>query len=87
MTITIKNRTFDMEEVTQLYPAAMVKTGYADETTQISLEWLDDQDPAKVEVVNYGIFVHLKDKSIHPFFYPDRDALEEAIDALAAQLG
>lgn len=75
-----------MDEVTQLYPAAMVKTGHGEETTQISLEWLDTQDPNKVEVVNYGIFFHLKDKSIHPFFYPDRETLEAAIEKLAAQL-
>ncbi len=86
MKIVFEETVFDMDEVTRLYPAAIVKTGHEDETTHISLEWLDDQDPKKVEVVNYAIFFHLGDKSVHPFFYPDREALEAAIEKLAASL-
>jgi hypothetical protein len=87
MIIAIKNQTFDTDDITQLYPAAMIKTGYHDEVTQISLEWIDMQEGnSDVVIVNYAIFIHKKDGSINSFFYESREALQEAMQALAVQM-
>ncbi len=87
MIITINNENFDTNDITQLYPAAMIKTGYNDEVTQISLEWVDMQEEnSDVEVVNYAIFIHKKDRSVASFPYENREALYIAMDALASQM-
>ncbi len=87
MIITIENQTFDTDDITQLYPAAMIKTGYNDEVTQISLEWVDMQEGnADVTVVNYAIFIHTRDRSVAHFPYQTKIALQEAMDVLAKQL-
>ena len=87
MIITLKGEQFDTDDITQLYPAAMIKTGYNDEVTQISLEWVDMQEGnSDVVVVNYAIFIHKRDRSVASFPYPDREALQEAMVALAAQM-
>ena len=87
MIITIENQDFDTSDITQLYPAAMIKTGYNEEVTQISLEWVDMQEGNKdVTVVNYAIFIHKRDRSVASFFYHDRSALQEGLDALAQQM-
>ncbi len=82
MIITIEDKKFETKEMTQLYPAAVIKTGYEDETTQVSLDWLDVEAKGKVEVVGYGIFVHLGDEEKHSFVFKTR----EEMDALAAQI-
>lgn len=87
MIITIENQNFDTDDITQLYPAAMIKTGYNDEVTQISLEWVDMQEGnADVTVVNYAIFIHKRDRSVTSFPYYDRIALQAAMDILAQQM-
>jgi len=87
MIFTIEGESFDTDNITQLYPAAMIKTGYNQEVTQISLEWVDMQEGnVDVEVVNYAIFIHKKDRSVASFPYHDRTALQEAMDALAEQM-
>jgi len=85
MKITIEDQTFDTAMITQLYPAAIVMTGHGDETTQMSLEWLDTESKGVVEVAGYGIFLHLGEEK-HSFVYESREELEEAIGRLAAQL-
>ena len=86
MIITIKEKQFDTAEITQLYPAAIIKTGHGDETTQVSLEWLEVEAKGKVELEGFGIFIHLGDDEKHSFIYESREALDEAIGELAAQL-
>ena len=87
MIVTIENQKFDSDDITQLYPAAMIKTGYNEEVTQISLEWVDMQaENADVTVVNYAIFIHKRDRSVASFPYHDREALERAMEALAVQM-
>ncbi len=87
MIVTIENQEFDTDDITQLYPAAMIKTGYNDEVTQISLEWVDMQEGnADVTVVNYAIFIHKRDRSVASFPFSDRTALQVAMDALAEQM-
>ncbi len=88
MILKIDGENFDTDDITQLYPAAMIKTGYNDEVTQISLEWIDMQkENTDVEVVNYAIFIHKRDRSVASFSYDTREALQIAMDALASQLG
>ena len=86
MIITIKDKQFDTGKITQLYPAAIIKTGHEDETTQVSLEWLEVEAKGKVELKGFGIFVHLDDDEKYSFVYESREALDEAIGELAAQL-
>ena len=87
MIVTIEDQAFDTDDITQLYPAAMIKTGYNEEVTQISLEWVDMQEGnSDVTVVNYAIFIHKRDRSVASFPYHDRTALQEAMETLAEQI-
>ncbi len=87
MVFSIEGESFDTDDITQLYPAAMIKTGYAEEVTQISLEWVDMQEGnSDVTVVNYAIFIHKRDRSVTSFPYQTRSALQEALDTLAEQI-
>jgi hypothetical protein len=86
MIITIQEKQFDTKEITQLYPAAVVKTGYEDETTQVSLEWLEVEAKGKVEVVGFGIFVHLGEEEKHTFMFETKDEMDEEVGRIAAQI-
>lgn len=86
MIITIEDKEFDIAKITQMYPAAVVRTGHEDETTQVSLEWLDLESKGKVEVVGYGIFVHLGEEQRHEFIYPTREEMDRLAGQIAAQL-
>lgn len=86
-TITIKDKTFDLKDVKNLYPAVLVKTGYDDtETTEMSLAWIDIESKGRVDVAGYGIFVVISDTEKHSFLYKDRAELNDAIGRLATQL-
>jgi hypothetical protein len=85
--ITIEDKTFDLKDVKNLYPAVLVKTGYDDvETTEMSLAWIDIESKGRVEVAGYGLFVVISDTEKHSFIYKDRAALNDAIGKLATQL-
>jgi len=84
--ITIEEKTFNLKDIKQLYPAVLVKTGYEDETTEMSLEWIDIESKGRVEVAGYGIFIVVSDEEKHSFIYNDRAELDKAIGALAAQI-
>jgi len=86
MIITIQDKQFDTKEITQLYPAALIKTGYKDETTQASLEWLDIEAKGKVEVVGYGIFVHLGKEKMERFIFSTREEMDAEVGRIAAQV-
>jgi hypothetical protein len=86
MIITIKNKEFDTAKITQLYPAAVVKTGFEDETTQVSLEWLDVEAKGKVEVVGFGIFIHLGEEEKYTFMFDTKKQMDEEIGYIASQL-
>jgi hypothetical protein len=86
MIITIKDKEFDTAEITQLYPAAVVKTGYEDETTQVSLEWLDVEAKGKVELVGFGIFLHLGEDEKYTFMFDTKEEMDEEIGVIASQL-
>ncbi len=84
MKITIQEKQFDTKEITQLYPAVVVKTGYGDETTQVSLEWLELEAKGKVEVVGFAIFVHLEEEE-HTFMFDTKEEMDEEVKAIALQ--
>jgi len=86
MIITIQEKQFDTAKITQLYPAAIVKTGFEDETTQVSLEWLDVEAKGKVEVVGFGIFVHLEEEEKHTFMFDTKEEMDKEIGKIASQL-
>ena len=86
MIITIEDKQFDTKEMTQLYPAVVIKTGYEDETTQVSLEWIDVEAKGKVEIVGYGVFVNLGEEEKHSFIFDTREEMDAAIGKIAAQL-
>ena len=86
MIITIEDKQFDTKEMTQLYPAVVIKTGYEDETTQVSLEWIDVEAKGKVEIVGYGVFVNLGEEEKHSFIFDTREEMDAAIGRIAAQL-
>jgi len=69
-----------------LYPAGIVKTGYEDETTQVSLEWLEIEAKGKVEVVGYKIFVELKDSEKFSFLYDTKEQLFDSIAKISKQI-
>lgn len=86
MIITIEDKQFDTKEMTQLYPAVLIKTGYEDETTQVSLEWIDTEAKGKVEIVGYGVFVNLGEEEKHSFIFDTREEMDVAIGKIASQL-
>lgn len=86
MIITIEDKQFDTAKITQLYPAAVVKTGYKDETTQVSLEWLNVEAKGKVEVVGFGLFVNLGEDEKHSFVFDTKEEMDEAVGRIASQL-
>ena len=86
MIITIKEKQFDTKEIVQLYPAVVIKTGYEDETTQVSLEWIEVEGKDKVEVVGYGIFVHLGEEQKYSFVFDTREEMDAEIAKVASQL-
>ena len=85
MKITIEDKQFDIKDITQLYPAAVVKTGHEDETTQVSLEWIDLESKGKVEIVGYGVFIHLGEEKKYSFVFDTREEMDIAI-GIASQL-
>ena len=86
MIITIEDKQFNTKEITQLYPACIIKTGVNDETTQVSLEWIEVEGKDKVEVVGYGIFVNLKEDIKHTFMFDTKEQMDSAIGKIAQQL-
>lgn len=86
MIITIENKQFDTAKITQLYPAAVVKTGHENETTQVSLEWIEVEAQGKVEIVGYGLFVNLGENEKHTFMFNTREEMDEATGRIADQL-
>jgi len=86
MILTIEDKQFDSKEIMQLYPAVVIKTGYEEEITQVSLAWIDTEAKGKVEIVGYGVFIHLKDERKDSFIFDTREAMDIAIAKIATQL-
>jgi len=83
---TIEDKTFNLEDVKQLYPAVVIKTGHEDETTEMSLEWIAVEAKGRVEIVGYGIFIIISDEEKYSFVYDTKEELDVAVSKLAEQL-
>ncbi len=83
--LTIEDKTFLLKEIKQLYPAVLVKTGEGEETTEMSLEWIDLEAKGRVEVAGYGIFVRIGEEK-HHFIYATREKLEAVIANISEQM-
>lgn len=84
--LTIEDKQFNVKDIKQLYPAVVVKTGHGNETTEVSLEWIDIESKGRVEIVSYGLFIRIGEDEKHAFLYESRAELDEAITKLAKQL-
>ena len=86
MIITIEDKQFDSKNIRQLYPAAVIKTGYKNETTQVSLEWIKVEAKGKVEIVGYGLFVKLDKGESYSFMFDTEEEMDAAVERIAAQI-
>jgi hypothetical protein len=84
--LIIKDKIFNIKDIKQLYPAVLVKTGYGDETTEMSLEWIDNESKGRVNVVGYGVFIVISDNQKYSFIYKSREEMDECIGVIAKQL-
>lgn len=84
--LTIQDKTFNLKDIKQLYPAAVVKTGYEDETTEMSMEWIDTESKGRVEIVGYGLFIVISDEEKHSFIFEKREDLDSLISKISQQL-
>ena len=83
MKIKIEDKEIELNNIKQLYPAGIVKTGYEDETTQVSLEWLEVEAKGKVEIIGYKIFLELKNGDKFEFKYATKELLFKSIDNIS----
>lgn len=86
MEITIQNETINQESIVKIYPVAIIETGEENETTHISIEWLDNEGLGKVVLVGYAIVVNLKDTDRKEYFFATRDEFDIAMFDLKQQL-
>jgi len=84
--LTIEDKTFNLKDIKQLYPAVLVKTGYKKEVAEMSLEWIDIEAKGRVEIDGYGIFVRIGEEEKHSFLYKNREELERALAMLSKQI-
>jgi len=84
--LTIEDKTFNLKDIKQLYPAVLVKTGYGEETTEMSLEWIDSESKGRVEITGYGVFVVISDTEKYSFVYNQREKMDEVIARIAKQI-
>ena len=83
--IRIEDKIFKLKDIKQLYPAVLVKVGQGDETTEMSLEWIDIESKGRVEIAGYGLFVRISDEEKHQFIYESRALLDRKISEVAEQ--
>ena len=84
--ITIEDKTFKLKDIKQLYPAVLVKTGHGNETTEMSLEWIDIESKGRVDIAGYGLFVRIGEEEKYSFIYETREELDKKIFNLSQQL-
>ena len=86
MLITIENIEFDPKDIMQLYPAAVIRTGDGDETTQVSMQWIENEGKGKVDLVGYAIYVHLAEDDVHEFMYNTKEEMDTVSAQIAEQI-
>lgn len=85
MILTIADTQLDTTQITKLYPVAIVGTGEENETTHISIEWLETEGVGKVVVFGYAIVVNLQDGTKKDFFYKTKEELTQEIISIQEQ--
>lgn len=85
-TFVLQERSFDLGEINQIYPAAIIDAGDG-QLSPISLEWWEDYSD-KARLSHFAICIHLKENryEIIQLAYPTREALDAGMAELAAQL-
>ena len=84
--LIIQDKIFNLKDIKQLYPAAVVKTGHEDETTEMSMEWIDTESKGRVEIVGYGLFIVIDEETKHSFIFKTREELDTLIVKISHQL-
>ena len=84
--LTIEDKIFNLKDIKQLYPAVLVKTGYKDETTEMSLDWIDIESKGRVEIAGYGLFIVIDKETKHSFLFKTREELDALIVEISQQL-
>jgi len=84
--IVVEDKRFKLKDIKQLYPAALVKVGQGDETTEMSLEWIDIESKGRVEISGYGLFIRISEEEKHAFIYESREELDALIADVAGQI-
>ena len=85
MTIKINNEEFNIRDITQLYPAVVVKM--ADGTTrEVSVKWAENAGKDKAEIVGFGIFLHMENEGKHTFMFDTKEEMQEISEQLASQI-
>jgi len=85
MTITIKDEEFNAQDIRRLYTAAIIVADNGD-TKEVSLEWIDKEENADVQIVNYAIFVDMGDEDVESFYFETRQEIHEALDKTKEQI-
>jgi len=85
-TLIIEDKKFNIQDIKQLYPAVLVKTGYKDEITPMSLEWIDNEAKNRVEIAGYALFITLDKDNQHSFVYNSREELDRVISIISRQV-
>jgi hypothetical protein len=83
----IENKKFNLDNIKQFYVASIVKTGYKDETTEVSLDWYESEGKGRVELVGFGIIIITKDKNRHQFLFKTKDELDRQMSLIAREIG
>jgi len=78
MIIKIQNEDIDSTKILKLYPVAIVETGVENETTHISIEWVDTEGLGKVAIVGYAVVLNFENDK-REFFYSTRGEFNAAI--------
>ena len=77
---------FFLSDIKRFYTAVVIKSGYEDETTEVSLEWFESEGRGRVELLYYGIFITTKDGKKHQFLFKTRDELDIQMSSIIYQI-
>jgi hypothetical protein len=85
MTITIKDEEFNAQDIRRLYTAAIIVAEDGD-TKEVSLDWIDNEENASAEIVNYAIFVDMGDEDVEGFYFETRQEINDALNKTKEQI-
>jgi hypothetical protein len=83
----IKDIEFALDAIEQFYIAVIVKTGYKNETTEVSLKWFESEAKGRVEFVAFCITIVTKSKKRYQFLFKTRGELDRQMSLISSQIG